>query len=503
MHSLLQTLALVLLLGCPGTGLKPIETPEGEVEDGADGSSGEAESPGEFSDPVDSTAPGDTQFPIDTSPPTPTEGDADTDADADADADGGAGPIADADGDGISDEDEGRYDPGGAPDTDGDSWPDYIDGDSDGDGIADAYEGTSPDGIPPDTDGDGIPDFRDTDSDGDGLPDSRETRLDLDGDGIPEWRDPRSDAPTPTIELVSISTAFTSPIGIDYHETSESVIMSVNYSSGSPYNFERVLEDGSHVQFSAFSDLSNEVKIATSRSGNVGGFTPGLLFVGNGTDGQIVRISADGSTIDNPWVDLPGSANGLLRGSFYVDRTDVFGGDLIAVTTNGQVWRVNSAGVPTLVADMGAVHLEGVITVPDCPPRYGPLAGTIIAGAEQEGAIYVIHPDGTVETIYIGVNVEDIDIIMPGENWFGVNYGTSLLMGVPAYVFASIAGDIMLTQEGLTAGTSGLYRLRWTGTELTAEPFPLGPASALPSSWEHVTFADAGIREVPSDPTGG
>ena len=63
---------------------------------------------------------------------------------------------------------------------------------------------------------------------------------------------------------------------------------------------------------------------------------------------------------------------------------------------------------------------------------------------------------------------------------------------------ATIAGDIMLTQEGLSEGTSGLYRLFWTGTELLAEPFPLAAGSETPSQWEHVTFADAGILEVPN-----
>ena len=67
-------------------------------------------------------------------------------------------------------------------------------------------------------------------------------------------------------------------------------------------------------------------------------FAAGTFFTGNGVDGQITRISPDGSTILNPWVDLPGGGNGLMRGSLHVDRTGVWGGDLLAVTTSGQVW---------------------------------------------------------------------------------------------------------------------------------------------------------------------
>jgi CheY-like chemotaxis protein len=141
--------------------------------------------------------------------------------------------------------------------------------------------------------------------------DSEETTADLDGDGRPDWRDPRSDAPTPAITLVHISTEFNQPVGIDFHEPSATVVMSVHYSSGSPYNFERVEADGTHVQFSTVAGLTDEVKIATARSGGV--FPAGEFFVGNGTDGEITRISSDGLTVTNPWVSLSGDDNGLMR----------------------------------------------------------------------------------------------------------------------------------------------------------------------------------------------
>ena len=419
--------------------------------------------------------------------------------------DTGRDPTLDSDGDGISDEHEGRYSGSRPTDTDGDGTPDFMDLDSDNDGISDSAEGvpSTSSGFPTDTDGDGIPDFRDTDSDGDFIEDRWESTADLDGDGRPQWRDPRADVPTPAINLIAISTEFNAPVGIDYHETSDTVIMSVNYSGGLPYNFERVLDDGSHVQFSTFAGLTNEVKIATSRTENPGGFEPGLLFVGNGVDGQITRISSDGSTIDNRWVDLPGDGNGLMRGSLFVDQSGEWGGDLIVVTTAGEAWRVDSDGNPTLIADLGGTHLEGVITVPPSEARYGPLAGRVIAGAEGEGLLYAFATDGTWEAYDLGVRVEDIELILPNENFFGVNYGSSRLVGTPAAYFASITGDIMLTQEGVDAETSGLYRLHWTGESLVAELFPLTPESYVPSQWEHVTFAGAGIREVPDDLAGG
>ena len=71
-------------------------------------------------------------------------------------------------------------------DQDGDSVPDYLDGDTDGDGIADATEGAG------DTDTDGVPNYRDLDSDDDGIPDELEN-FDSDGDGADDYVDLDSD----------------------------------------------------------------------------------------------------------------------------------------------------------------------------------------------------------------------------------------------------------------------------------------------------------------------
>lgn len=301
-------------------------------------------------------------------------------------------------------------------------------------------------------------------------------------------------SPSWAVTLTQISTPFNNPIGIDYHEPTNSVVISANYSSGSPHNFERINLDGTHVQFSTAAGLTEEVKIATVRSGNVGGFTTGDLFTGNGVDGQIARITNGGATVINPFVDLPDPGNGLMRGSLYVDRTGVYGGDLIAVTTGGEVWRVTSAGVPTKLADVNT-HLEGVITVPNDAAKYGPIAGKIIAGAEGQGRLYAFDALGNVSFYTVGVNIEDIDLIQANENFFGVNFGTSRILGAPASDFVGMVGDILLTQESHSG--SGLFRLFWDGTNLQAPQLTLGPGSASPGQWEHVTFAPAGIREIP------
>ena len=467
--------------------------------------------------------------PSDSAPP-PDTGWQDTGRDTAPPPDTGFDPAADSDGDGLTDGDEGRADTprdtdrdgtpdyldtdsdgdgvpdgweartrsdAGAPvDTDGDGAPDYLDTDSDNDGLRDSGESVPTDsaGLPTDSDGDGTPDLRDLDSDADALPDADEADDDWDGDGLENYRDPRNDGVLPPVRFLAISTAFNNPIGIDFHEATNTVVMSVNYPTGNPLVLETVAANGSHSPFSTMSGLTDEVKIATVRADNPAGFATGTLFVGNGRDGEIVRVSPDGSVVDNPWVSLPGDANGLMRGSLFVDRSGVVGGDLVVVTTLGEVWRVDVLGNPTLVARVPGLHLEGMVVVPDAPARYGPLAGTILAGAEDQGLLYAFALDGTWTTYNVGVNVEDIDFALPYENFFGVNFGTGRLVGAFGSQFLPIAGDIVLTQEGVTR--VGLFRLWWDGTNLRADELQATSDSAPIAQWEHTTFARAGIQEV-------
>lgn len=285
-------------------------------------------------------------------------------------------------------------------------------------------------------------------------------------------------------------TGFSAPVGIDHHQPTNQVVISVNYPSGQPYNFELVDIYGNHQQFSNIRGLTEEVKIATARDDgggrSLGGFTPGELFTGTGVPGHIARISADGATVQNPWVVLPGET-GLLRGSLHVDRTGVFGGDLIVVTTEpaGNVWRVSSGGMMTKLASLG-IHLEGVTTVPDNPAKYGPWAGKILAGAEQQGRVYAIDVRGNTTFYELGINPEDIDLIPPDENFFGVDYGSQTIWTAPPSEFADKIGDVLIAQEDLGL----LFHVRWTGTKFQVTRV------AQVTQWEHVTFSTSPVTPI-------
>jgi len=299
------------------------------------------------------------------------------------------------------------------------------------------------------------------------------------------------------VTLTPIATNFNNPVGIDHHQPTNQVIMSVNYPAGLPHNFELVAANGTRSPFSDLSGFTNEVKIGAVRKGCCqGGFEAGELLTGTGVPGVIARITPDGSSVQNPWVTLPGET-GLMRGSLFQDRFCAFGGDLIVVTTVGSVWRVTSAGVPSLLASLGT-HLEGVTTVPDDPSKYGPWAGKILAGAEDEDRIYSIAANGDTAAFDLGISPEDIEVIPANQNFFGVDFSGSTLWGAPPSEFTGMVGDILVSQESpIPDGGAPLWHVRWTGTGSDFQ----ATVVAEVGQWEHITFSTAGLPNIlPIDP---
>ena len=306
--------------------------------------------------------------------------------------------------------------------------------------------------------------------------------------------------PTTSDDLRSVGTGFLQPVGIDYHDSSRNLIVSVNYPTGLPHNLAIVSPDGRASAFAGVKGLGEELKIATARDAgagrSLGGFSAGEMFSGNGIPGQIIRISPDGTTVRNPWVTLNSDfqLGGFLRGGLHVDRTGVFEGDLLAVTTKGGVWRVTESGTATLLARITGVHLEGVTTVPN-EPQYGPWAGKILAGAETQGRIYAIDKNSTpqapiVEHYSLGINPEDIDIIPRNENFFAVDYAGGKIWGAPAQAFAGfVDNNVLVTEES----PAKLWRVNWTGTEFNKSQLY---AEVPIQQFEHVTFAPAGIGAI-------
>ncbi len=307
--------------------------------------------------------------------------------------------------------------------------------------------------------------------------------------GADQTLDLQQGRPTPNFTLQRISTAFNNPIGIEYHPILNKMVMSVNCCSGWPHNFDVVNADGSREPYTTITGLTDEVYFAIARDEgdgrSRGGFIAGEMVTGTGVPGQIARISPDGSSMENPWVVLPGES-GRMRGQLQFDRTGVFGGDLIVTTTAGHLWRVTSAGEATFLATLVGDDLEGLTVVPNDPDRYGPWAGKILVGDEDIDAVYAVDAAGQVTTYHLGIRPENIMIVPPGENFYGVDYYGNALMGASASQFKDMVGDILIAEEfgGI------LWHIHWNSLSFDKTRL------AQVQLWEHTSFGPAPLAEI-------
>jgi len=298
-----------------------------------------------------------------------------------------------------------------------------------------------------------------------------------------------------TVTLTPVAIGFPSPNGIGYYAPTNSLVLSVNYPKGKPNNFDIVNSGGTFTPFSTVSGLTNEVYIAAIQSSPCqDGFTPGDLYFGTGTPGVIARLSSNGTILTNPWVTLPGET-GLLRGGLDQDLACVAGGDLIVTTTAGDVWRVNAAGTAKEVASgFGGKFLEGPVTVPINPARYGPWSGQILAADESTGVVWSIDPTTGAtgrSDVQGGLKVghaEGVLVVPPNENFFGVDFGERTLQAAPASEFTSVVGDVLV----FTEQSGKLYDVTWNGSSFVHTDL----LSKDAGQWEGTTFAAAGLPGV-------
>jgi RHS repeat-associated protein len=250
--------------------------------------------------------------------------------------------------------------------------------------------------------------------------------------------------------------------------------------------------------------LFGEPRVAAALWGNPAGFEPGDVFALY-LDHLIARITDDGRTVIDPWVNLPGGGD-PEGGALMFDPTGLFGGDLIAVDAvdgAAQVWLIDASGDATMLAQLDESSVndwwnEGISVLPDDSARYGPLAGCIIVGQNGnpsngpfDTGLWAITPQGKA-SFYdldpsltgIAAGVEAIGVVEPNANLF-LDTGTGLA-GAPASQLSMMVGDIFVLTE-----QNQVFRVVWNGHSLDAQRFTgLGGNEAL-------VFAPIAISPLP------
>jgi hypothetical protein len=288
------------------------------------------------------------------------------------------------------------------------------------------------------------------------------------------------------------------PVGMDYHAPLNSIIVSSEAAGGflRIYTNPIMSNSISSSSWSGISGLADEVKLATVKT-TAHGFTNGDMYFGNNAVSKIGWLSADGTVSNLNWATLTNDT--YIRGGLYVDQSGSFNGDLIAVTGNGPnqgggVWRINSAGITTRLANLTNTHLEGVITLTNDPAQWGPWAGKIITGAESKEPpqIYAIDTNGTVTSFSLGIGPEDFDLVPTNQDLYCADATHQQILKVSRTFLASHVGNLLITQSGdsYPARTPTLFIVHWDSATGAFEIFSIPHSSG---SFEHMTFAPVNL----------
>lgn len=276
-----------------------------------------------------------------------------------------------------------------------------------------------------------------------------------------------------SVVLTAVSTEFDAISGIAAYTPSNEIAIA----AGS--DFELVAANGQHRAYSTAEGLASEARIATAR-GEAGTFLAGELFAA--TENRIVRISADGATVQTAWATLP-STESIT--ALTVDRGGAFGGDVVAVTAAGNVWRVNASGTAARLASIG-VALGSVTTLADDVARHGPWSARILAGAQAQPMLYAIAADGQVTSHASTVVPRDLAVVTAHENFFGIDPADRKVWSAPAEAFAGLVGDVVVAQSA----PGVLLRVHWNGSELESSEL------ARVAQWQQIAFAPAGVAPL-------
>ena len=270
------------------------------------------------------------------------------------------------------------------------------------------------------------------------------------------WATVASSSASALITPVDLSTTFNNPIGIQYDEEKQELLLSANYPNGSPFNFDLVNSVGADSQFTTVSGLTDEVYMAAIRNTAAcpasGGFTVGEVFYGTGTPGQIGRIPAGAGTPENSWLTLS-PESGLLRGGIAQGCAGPFKEDLVVTTTTGDVWLVkHNKTFEKLATKIAGDTFEGPATIPPEPAKYGPWAGKILVASEACGCVESIEA-GTGAVVQYhgftssGTGAEGVHVVPANENFYATDYADGKIIGIPASELTPYVGDVFVTEE--------------------------------------------------------
>jgi hypothetical protein len=205
-------------------------------------------------------------------------------------------------------------------------------------------------------------------------------------------------------------------------------------------------------------------EIYVSSSLGLGGFASRSIFAGSQSFGSVWTYSngATTATAATPFV------TGLVGGvrSIAFDPYGNYGGDMIVATSVGRIYRVNSGGVATQIANLG-FDTEGLDFTPQA---FGPIAsGMLVVLSEGDGHVRAIDPNGVITDLGLLFNSPEMisfvplnfdQTLDPLAGFYAARYPTEVVKS-DRTDFAPYLGQAIVTEET----THSLYAISWDGSK--------------------------------------
>jgi hypothetical protein len=234
-------------------------------------------------------------------------------------------------------------------------------------------------------------------------------------------------------------------------------------------------------------------ELYVSSSLGLGGFPSRDIYASAGpTVGGLYHFGNDGLTQGTFTVTGATGLNTDYVKGIAFDPYGNFGFAMIVTTNSGNVYKVNSFGVASLLASVPAV-LEGIDFAPN---GFGPVGGQVVIASESNNTLFAIKNDGTVTDMSspaFGVFIpgaEEIGFVPlnlgsggPLEGFYGAAYSNSGVQKADANQFVGLLGDAIVTDEF----GHGVYGVHWNGSAFAVTN--LGTFPAQPEDGIFVTQA--------------
>ena len=215
----------------------------------------------------------------------------------------------------------------------------------------------------------------------------------------------------------------------------------------------------------------------------LGGFPSGDIYAANGT--SITHITNNGAS-SNTFVS---GLNGEVRGITF-DLVGTFGNDMLVTTSLGSVYKVNSTGVATQLANVGE-DVEGLNVAP-LGNNFATFDGQLIVASEGSGMLRAISSGGVVTPLSNGgsgglvlvPSAEELTFVPLNlgasgsslEGLYGSNYAQRNVQKANENQFLGLQGDIIVTGE-LTGDVSDVH---WNGSQFIVSQ--VGSFGSYPSN---------------------